>query len=282
MASASQLRQRHDAVSPHSSRVCKPQLAVDEPDWARLGVKANPTLLEQLPDRVAGGAPEDLQWLSLRRDEHELGAVDPFDRRWDPVISASSYSGSGQETPGGTANAMRRVVPALESEKQAADLLVVGGPAERQRSGNDNARDGTDGDERDVVADPADRGRRLVPAGVDPPQGAESERAAAGGGDERAHFVAGRLGHSERLGNRQGPVPEMRFRAEKLDLDAVPGQRVQRQHRFDRCHSSSGDQDAGSSSSHWVVSRLRASLLPPLRGSIRSRPQSRCGEPAKS
>ena len=73
------------------------------------------------------------------------------------------------------ANTTRRVAPELESAEQAADLLVIGRPAERQRPWNDLRRNGTDGNERDVIANLADGGRRLVARDVDALQCAESE-----------------------------------------------------------------------------------------------------------
>ncbi len=136
--------------------------------------------------------------------------------------------------------------------QHVADPLVVRRPAERQRTGNGGCRHGADGNEEDVVADLTHGGRRFVPRGVDAEQPAQGERRTAGGGSKRPDFVASRLPQSERLRNRQRPVPEVRLRPEELDLDAIPGQGVQRQHRFDRCHSSSGDQHAGGHRPpHW-------------------------------
>ena len=58
-----------------------------------------------------------------------------------------------------------------------------------------------------------------------------------------AQLVAIRLAKLEGLGNRERPVPEVRLRPHKLDLDAFFDERAQRQSGLQRCDTSSGDDD---------------------------------------
>ena len=139
---------------------------------------------------------------------------------------------------------MRRIAPDAQVAQDVADPLAVRRPAERQRAWNGGCRHGADGNKKDVVADLTHGRQRFVPRRVDPEQPAQGERPAACGGSKRPDFVASRLPQSKRLRNGQRPVPEVRLRSEELDLDAILSQGVQGQRRFDRCHSSSGDQDA--------------------------------------
>ena len=214
-------------------------------DRRRVGEQRNPPLVEQPPHHVAALVLEELQRRVLRGDEHELDIVDA-----DRLQVRPGHQGEfvQRQRPGragrnGEDNAADRA--GAQIAQDVADPLAVRRPAERQRTRNGGCRHGADGNEKDVVADLTHGRQRFVPGRVDPEQPAQGERPTACGGSKRPDFVASRLPQSERLRNGQRPVPEVRLRPEELDLDAIPGQGVQGQHRFDRCHSTSGNQHAG-------------------------------------
>ena len=69
--------QGDDAVGRDRSLGDEAQLPVHQLDRAGAGLNGDSPLLQQLPHRLASGAPEQLQRLLLRRDERELDVVEP-------------------------------------------------------------------------------------------------------------------------------------------------------------------------------------------------------------
>jgi hypothetical protein len=117
--------------------------------------------------------------------------------------------------------------------EQLAVALDVDEPTEGEGSVQCLARTRTAGDQERVVLElGASRRQEEVLRRVDGREPVEREAGSEAGG-HAAEVDALDLPGSERLGDREGPVPEVRLCGDQVDRHAVPGERPKREERLE-------------------------------------------------
>ena len=175
---AAQTRQRDDTVDVYLPLLDEAHLPVDELGYMRRRYELDVAFLQQLADRRATRAPEELERTLLGRDERELDALD--------LIGAEMRCGQQRELvqrqrPDRTRGHDERDSTYLARSdlfEERADLVRVGRAAKGQCARNGRGRDGADRDEQVVVVNRANRSLRLR-AGVDALKRAKGEVAPA-------------------------------------------------------------------------------------------------------
>jgi hypothetical protein len=124
--------------------------------------------------------------------------------------------------------------------------IRVGRPAKGEGSGHRLDRPGAEGEEERVVLElHAGLGARDLALGGDLRQRAEDDACTRLLG-QIAELEVMHVTETERLRDRQRPVPEMRLGSQQLQVDAILGEVAKRKHRLEGGDAASGDEDSES------------------------------------
>ena len=123
--------------------------------------------VEQLANRVAALASEELERLFLGRDERELDSLDLVGAEMGRGHQRQLVERQRPDRAPGHGEGDPAHVAGDDLLEQGAELLRVRGAAEGQRARNSLGRNGADGDEQGVVGNLADGGLRLVARRID-------------------------------------------------------------------------------------------------------------------
>ena len=133
------------------------------------------------------------------------------------------------------------------------------GPANVRAPGQRRLRPGADGQEQPVVVDRrAVAGLELARAGADGLDDVRDPAHATIAGDLLPVVSPRGLG-SERLGDRQRPVGDVTSGGEHADVDAIPGEVLERQEPFEGPDATAGDDDMWGHA-HTVASAAAADI----------------------
>ena len=117
------------------------------------------------------------------------------------------------------------------------------GPANVMAPGQRRLRPGAEGQEQPVVADRRPvAGLELARAGADALDDVRDPAHAAIAGDLLPVVVAARA-RPERLGDRQRPVGDVTSGGDDADVEAIPGEVLERQEPFEGADATAGDDD---------------------------------------
>ena len=255
---AAQGRQHDHTVGLDRASRKQVQLPVSDLCRRETGVECDPAFREERSDCMRRLGAEQQERLVLGRHERDPNVVQ---------VSGVDVGGEHQrelvrrEGPHGPArnghdDALEET--AIDPGQDVRDQGGVGGAAERQRPGHSRLWRGAAREQQRVVLEPqAARRERDVLSCVDAHQPSRVTRAFArcarsARSNERASP------QPERLGNREWPVPEPRFRRDELHVDELGRELVQCERRLECCDTAACDHDAPASA-HAADHRFRES-----------------------